>query len=79
MHLQHIALREMQPRENDQLVASFDAGKPLRYRSRQFQPSFRSAFIPLQRCRLATNQLGAYDADWLDDITRFDPFALPKN
>jgi hypothetical protein len=71
MHLKHVALRAVKPCEYDQLVAGRDADKPLRYPSRELQPSLRSAFVSLERRLLAAGQLGAYYPYWFECIAGF--------
>ena len=69
-YLNDVTSSTAKPGEDNQFVAGRHADKPLRYQSREVQPSFGSTFISLEGRALETGQFGAYDP------TGFDPIAV---
>src|SRR5262245_4868525 len=71
MDLQHVALREMKPCQQDEFIANFDAGQSRCCLWCQLQPGFGCAFVSLHGRVLQLYQLGTDKSDRFNGEIRF--------
>ena len=77
MHFEYVAMRLVQPRDDNNFIANSNAFKTFYDGRMQFEPCVRRAFMSLVGGGLAIGQIGANDPDGFDCIARFNHCSLP--